>query len=407
MLSAFFSASETALFSLRQPQLHRLRASPAAAAGTILSLLEHPRRLLSTILVSNTCVNVLLSVLAAAIFVHLFGAEHGAEVATLVLTVIVLVFGEIVPKTLAVGRPLGLALWLAPPIAVVQGGLKPLTAGIVRFTDHFGAFMARWVRPREEALTEDEIKTLVTMSWEQGIVGAREKEFIHNVFHLDDRQVGEIVTPRTRVFSIDIDAALDDVRPQVRRAGFSHVPLHSGSRDNLVGYVEAVDLLWGAGTPDTRRLCDLRRELRFYPETKRVGELLADMRRHGEEIAGVVDEHGDYAGIVAVEDAVEQVVGEIFDLHDLDRFRITDLPGGEVLLAAQMEISVFNAMLGASLRDAEAETIGGLVLNRLGRIPAAGESVCTGGLVLTVEQAAPNRIVTLRVRRDPASRAAS
>lgn len=407
LLSAFFSSSETALFSLRQPQLHRLRASTARSSGIVLSLLEHPRRLLATILVGNTFVNVLMAVLSTAIFVHFFGPEHGAELATLVMTIVVLVFGEIAPKTLAVGRPLGLALRLAPPLAMVQRGLRPLTVGTVRFTDQLGTFMARYVRPREEALTEDEIKTLVTMSWEQGIVGAREKEFIHNVFHLDDRQVGEIVTPRTRVFAIDIDAELASVRPDVRRAGYSHVPLYSGSRENLVGYVEAVDLLWGSDTPDTRQLHDLRRELRFYPETKRVGELLADMRRRGEEIAGVVDEHGDYAGIVAVEDAVEQVVGEIFDLHDLDRFRITDLPGGELLLAAQMEITVFNQMLGTALRDAEAETIGGFVLNRLGRIPAAGDRLQAGGLEITIEQAAPNRIVTLRVRRLEASGAAS
>jgi CBS domain containing-hemolysin-like protein len=255
------------------------------------------------------------------------------------------------------------------------------------------------VRPREGALSEDEIKMLVTMGWEQGIVGAREKEFIHNVFHLDDRRIGEIVTPRSRVFALDANTRAADVRAAVSQAGFARIPLYVGAAENLIGYVEAADLLWGRDEPDPRWLRDLRRDLPFYPETKRVGELLSELRRHGQEIAAVIDEHGDFAGVVTLEDAVEQVVGEIFDLHDLDRFRFTNLPDGELLLTAQMEIQVFNRLLDVELADAHAETVGGLVINRLGRIPAPGETLDVPGLRFTVDQASPRRIITLRVRR--------
>jgi putative hemolysin len=398
-LSGFFSSAETALFSLKLHQLQRLRTRHTHAGAAVLALLEHPRRLLATILVGNTTVNLVLSILAAGLFVNWFGPERGSIVATLVITIVLLVFGEIAPKTLAVGRPLWLATRVAPPLTFVQRLLTPATSGAVRLSDALSEAMERRVQPRDEALTEEEIKTLVTMGWEQGVVGAREKEFIHNVFHLDDRQVQDIVTPRSRVFAIDQDDEVASVRGAVREAGFSRVPVYASTPENLVGYVEVTDLLWGKSEPDTRRVRDLRRDLHFYPETKRVGQLLSDMREAGQEIAGVVDEHGDFAGIVSLEDAVEQVVGEIFDQHDLDRFRFTSLTEGEVLVTAQMEIAVFNELLDAHLEDPEAETIGGYVVNRMRKIPREGESFEAQGLRFTVEQAAPNRVVKLRVQR--------
>ncbi len=399
--SAFFSASETALFSLRPNQLDHLRSQRLRAARAVLALLEHPRRLLVTVLVGNTTVNLLLSVLATGAFVSWLGEERGLLVATVGVTIVVLVLGEIGPKTMAVGRPVGVALRLAVPLAAVHATLSPVTRGLARLAELASHFVARRVKPREAALNEDEIKMLVTMGWEQGIVGVREKEFIHNVFELDDRQVKEILTPRSRVFAIDIEAPVAAVRSAVRRAGFARVPVFAETPENLVGYVETTDLLWGRDEPDPRRVADLRRELPFYPETKGVGELLADMRRTGPEIAAVVDEHGDFAGVVSMEDAIEQIIGEVFDLHDLDRLRFTGLPDGDVLVVAPMELAVFNELLGVRLHDGEAKTIGGFVLNRLGRIPLRGETLETHGLRLTVEQATPNRVIQLRVKKLP------
>lgn len=396
-LSAYFSAAETALFSLRSPQIRRLREKPTRAARAALALLEHPRRLLATVLMGNTIVNVLVAVVATSAFVTWFGHERGPVLATFVMTITILVFGEILPKTLAVGSPLGLARRLGRSLQLVQWALGPLTAGAVRLTDLVAATLERQVPQRDEALSENEIKMLVTMGWEQGVVGVREKEFIHNVFHLNDRLVKDIVTPRTRVFAVDADAMVDEVRHTIAHAGYSRVPIFEGARDNLIGYVEVSDLLWSQDTPDPRRLRELRRELRFHPETMRVGELLLVMRRSGEEIAAVVDEHGAMDGIVSLEDAAEQVVGEIVDLHDLERFRVTELPDGDLLVSAQMEIDVFNALLGANLEDAEVETLGGYVSKRLGRIPREGEWCEDGGMRFTVDQAAPNRVVRLRL----------
>jgi len=406
-MSAYFSAAETALFSLRLPQLQTLRQRGGRAARAVLTLLEHPRRLLATVLMGNTIVNVLVAVVAAGVFVAWFGPERGPALATLGVTLVVLVFGEILPKTLAVGAPLGLARFLAPSLRVVQTLLHPLVHGAVRLTDGLTSTLDRRVPRRDEALSENEIKMLVTMGWEQGVVGVREKEFIHNVFHLNDRLVKDIMTPRTRVFAVDIDAATEDVRPAIAHAGFSRVPVSEGATENLVGYVEVSDLLWGGDGVDPRTLRELRRDLRYYPETLRVGQLLLEMRRTGEEIAAVVDEHGALAGIVSLEDAAEQVVGEIVDLHDLERFRVTDLPDGDLLVSAQMEIDVFNSLVGADLDDTDVETLGGLVSKRLGRIPRVGEWVELGGLRLTVDQAAPNRIVRLRTGRRGAPRASA
>ncbi|UCE03936.1 MAG: HlyC/CorC family transporter [Candidatus Latescibacterota bacterium] len=397
-LSGYFSSSESALFSLRAPQLQRLRQRATRASRAVLTLLQRPRTLLATVLIGNTLVNVLLSVVAAGLFVAWLGAERGPVVATFVMTVVLLVFGEITPKTVAVARPLGVSRLVAPSLTLFQRLLWPLSAMAVRLTDALARALERRIPPRDEVLTEQEIKMLVTMGWEQGVVGVREKEFIHNVFQLNDRLVKEIVTPRTQVFAADADASVDDLREAIGAAGYSRVPLYEGSHENIVGYVEVSDLLWGDAARDPRRMRDLSRELHFYPETLRVGALLLDMRRRGAEIAAVVDEHGSFDGIVSLEDAVEQVVGKIMDLHDIERARFTNLGDGEVLVGAQMEIEVFNELLGAELHAPEMETVGGFVIYSLGRIPAVGDTVESGGLLLTVEEALPNRILKLRVR---------
>jgi putative hemolysin len=310
-----------------------------------------------------------------------------------------LVFGEVLPKTLALNRPLQTALRCAPPLWILHRVLGPITHALERLNDTLAAALGRYVHKRDPALDRDEIATLVTLGWEAGVVGTREKEFVHNVVQLDERQVGEIMTPRPRLFAIDVETELPVARQSVARAGFARVPLFEDSPENWIGYVEVTDLLWGQDQTDPRRLRHLRRDLHFYPATKSVSELLADMRRAGHEIAGVVDEHGALAGLVSVEDAVEQIVGEILDLHDLDRLRATRLADGDLLVDAAMEIRAFNATYNADLHDEAAETLGGLVLNQLGHIPVARESFMAQGFRFTVEQAAPNRVLRLRLRR--------
>ncbi len=399
--SAYFSGAETALFSLRSPQLARLRERSTRSARAVLDLLQRPRTVLATVLIGNTLVNIVVSIIAASLFVDAFGPESGPLLATLVMTMALLVFGEIVPKTVAVSAPLGFAGVVAPTLRVVQRLLRPVSAAAVGLTDTLAENLSRRVPPRDEALTEKEIKTLVTMGWEQGVVGVREKEFIHNVFQLNDRRVENIVTSRTRMFALDVDARVADVVEEVARAGYSRVPLYEGRSENLVGYAEVSEMLWGRDEPDIRRLRDVRRDLHFYPGAMRVGAMLLDMRRRGEEIAAVVDEHGGLDGVVSLEDAIEEVVGEIFDLHDAERTRYTPLAGGDVLIGAQMEIDVFNEILGTDLQDDEVETVGGFVTRRLGCIPGKGQTLDVDGLRFTVEHALPNRVLKLRVGRAP------
>lgn len=401
--SAFLSGSETALFSLRPHQVHHLRNPALQSSRAVRSLLDQPRRLLATILVTNTAINVVFTLLAGAFFQTWVGEEHATMVATIVLTIVVLVFGEVLPKSLALNRPLQMALRCAPVVWSLHRVLGPVTIGLERLNDVLAGALGRYVHKRDQALDRDEIATLVTLGWEAGVVGAREKEFVHNVVQLDERQVGEIMTPRPRLFAIDIETDLTVARQSIARAGFARVPLFQDTPENWIGYVEVTDLLWGEEQPDGRRLRDLRRDLHFYPATKSVSELLIDMRQAGHEIGGVVDEHGALAGLVSVEDAVEQIVGEILDLHDLDRLHATRLADGDLLVDAAMEIRAFNAAYNANLRDPAAETLGGLVLNHMGRIPMARESFATQGFRFTVEQAAPNRVLRLRLRRLPAA----
>ena len=398
--SAYFSGAETSLFSLRPLQLDRLRRRDPRAAQAVTALLERPRALLTTVLVGNTIVNVLFSVIGAGFFIEVFGHDDGPWLATLVLTMGMLVLGEIVPKTIAVGAPAAWARRVAAPLLWVHGALRPLTRVATSLTDRMGAFLERRVALRNEALTEDEIKTLITMGSEYGVLGEREKEFIHNVFHLNDRVVGDILTPRSRVFALDVEARVAAVKQDVAAAGFTRIPLYTGSPENVTGYVEVTDLLCESDDPD-RRLRHVARDLHFYPDGKRVGSLLIEMRERGMHLAGVIDEHGGFAGIVTLEDAVEEVIGEVLDLHDRGRYAVAHGPAGEVTVSGQMELDVFNQLFDCDLQDEDVATIGGYMIKRLGRIPAAGDVLGTRGVVLVVERAVPQRIVELRVHDRP------
>lgn len=397
--SAYFSGAETALFSMTPWQLDRLRRKHPGASRAVDALLEKPRSLLTTVLVGNTAVNVLFSVLAASVFVSLIGGAGGPFLATLVMTVILLVFGEIIPKTIAVAAPVRASRLVTPSLSWVHRLLRPLTRTTVEATDHMSGWLERRVAPRAEALSEDEIKTLITMGREYGVLGEREKEFIHNVFHLNDRLVEDIMTPRARVFSLAVDARLTDVREPAAAAGFSRIPVYETAPENIVGYVEVTDLLWDGEKTNTQLVRDVMRELHFYPDGKRVGSLLLEMREADRHITGVVDEHGSFAGVVTLEDAVEEVVGEILDLHDRGRFATRRDAAGHVVVSAQMELDVFNELMDCDLRDDEVATIGGYVLHQLGRIPQVGDKLVSGNLVFVVDKAEPQRIVELRIQR--------
>jgi CBS domain containing-hemolysin-like protein len=217
--------------------------------------------------------------------------------------------------------------------------------------------------------------------------------------------VGDILTPRSRVFALDASERVADVRQNTAAAGFTRIPIYTGSLENITGFVEVTDLLCESDDPD-RCLRHVARDLHFYPDGKSVGSLLIEMRERGMHLAGVIDEHGGFAGIVTLEDAVEEVIGEVLDLHDRGRYAVAHGPAGEISVSGQMELDVFNQLFDCDLQDEDVATIGGYIVKRLGRIPAAGDVLRVRDVVLEVERAVPQRIVEVRVhdRRDPQNR---
>jgi len=398
LASGYFSGAETALFSLQGAHRTRLMQHVGRIERIILHLLERPKALLTTILVGNTVVNLLLSVVAAGLFAERFGEQQGPWLATVVVTLVLLVFGEIAPKTIAVGAPLRVSRFVAPGLQAWSVLMRPL----IDLADRLYEIL----RPnrnrddaRSEVLTEEEIKTLVTIGSEEGILETRETEYIHNVFLLHNRRVQDLMTPRVRVFALDVDSGVEQVRDAAALAGYSRIPLFESRPENIVGYVEATDLLWEDQEADERSLRQLMLPLPFFPQTKHAGELLEEMHRNALPFAGVVDEHGGFAGVVSVEDALEQIIGEVQDLHDRDRFHVTRTEEGDAIVAAHMELKVLNSLLGLDFVDEQAETIGGFVINRLGFIPRAGMRLQHGDTSIIVESAQPNRILKLRIHQ--------
>lgn len=394
-LSGFFSGSETAFFSLDPLKVAQLRKERSRASVAVIGQLDHPRRLLVTILVGNMVVNIWASSIAAGTLWHIFG-EQGIVIATVMMTLVILLFGEVTPKTFAVRKAEFLARRAAVPLAFFSKVIWPVREVLRWF--------AAWVLSSSSAsrgVTTDELRTAVEVGHGEGVLGRFEKHVIHNVLRLDAEMIRGVMTPRTELFALEEGGSVEEARAKLKESGYSRVPVwrasvqNEVSAENIVGYVHIRDLLTVRGGT----LAYYMRPVRFIPESKRIGDLLREFIEQREHIAIVIDEYGDLAGLVTLENLLERVVGWIADESRQRRRVVRRLAAGRIRLSARTELERFNELLGTAIVDEEAETIGGHILNRLGRIPAKGEQLHLDGLDVHVVKAAPHRILEIEVQK--------
>jgi putative hemolysin len=402
--SGFLSGSETSLFSLSSLRVRRLQ-SESAAGRRIARLLAHPRSLLTTILVCNVLVNVFAASLSASLFRRLGeGAEGvispGAStvISVVLMTFLILVFGEITPKTIAIRNAERLARRAAPVIdglSRVVAGLRAVllwvTGGIVRLLDSR--------IPADGSISADELRTAVRIGLSEGVLDPQERDMIHGVFVLESKQARDIMRPRRDLFALDVVTPLDEVVRQVCEHEFARVPIYEEEPDRIIGLVYARDLLDLYGKRrETAVLRELLREPYFVPEAMAIDDLLAELRRRATHFALVVDEYGTLSGFVTLEDVLEVVVGRLdFKKDEPLRYSLED--DHTVLADAALPLDELNALLGTGLTDEFSVSIGGLITHRLGRIPAAGERLELAGVTIEVLRAQENRIELVRVRR--------
>ena len=393
--SALVAGAEAAYFSLSRHGAARLEDE--APGSPLPRLLAKPHELLITILVGITLVNIASSALATTVATGLLG-PRGVAIAIPVMIFLIVVFGEVLPMTIAVDNPLRFARLAAWPILALAWVLTPVRGVLGAFTALVTRAVAREETP-QTAITEAELRTLVEVGTREGQVERTEREMIHGVFELGDTTVWDLMTPRTDIFGVELGTPADRLLGELRAHLHHRVPVYEQSLDNVVGILSTKALL-----PHYRGLpagFDLRRHLTppyFIPQTKRADALLREFQARKLRMAIVVDEYGGTAGLVTMEDILEEVVGEIRDEFEAEERLAHRVDDRTWRLAAKMPIQDFNQLTGLTISDEAFDTVGGWVLDLFGRVPHRGESIETGGVRITVEKVHRTRILEILLR---------
>ncbi len=401
--SAFFSGSEAALISLSRIHARAMVERGIKGAEAVVRLLDDRNRLLTTILVGNTVVLLTADSLATALFIRA-GIPHAALWSTLVMAVLLLLFGEIIPKTIAVAGNERWAVRLAPLLDRIVWLLAPVNSAFLFVTNAIVRLFGVSPIARGPFVTEDDIRNLVNVGAEQNVLEEEEREMIHSIIQFGDTIVREVMTPRLDMVAIEVNASARRALDLIIAEGYSKLPVYEETIDNVIGVIHDRELLVALanGALSNTRLRDLMRPVDIVPESKRVLELLREMQRRKFSLAVVVDEYGGTAGLVTMEDLLEEIVGEIRDEHDEgEEEPIRPISADEAIIDAGTNIEDVNARLGLHLPHEDFETIGGLTVGLFGRLPHEGEEVDAGnGVRLKIDRTRGRRILSVRLLRN-------
>ncbi len=397
IISAFFSGSEAALFSLPASDVNRLRKE-SAAGKRIAQLMSTPRRLLITILIGNLIVNVFSTSAATSVAIKAFG-DKGIVIAFAFMSLVILIFGEIAPKVVAINRPVRFAHFIVYPLSFFYSVFRVVSWPISRFAGRIIDSLKRRIGIASRQFSQDEFFTALDVGRDDGHLGDFEHELLTNVIDFRETTVKEIMTPSINVFSLPIDHSHDELRERVLKSGFSRVPVYGETTDDIEGILHIKDLARVAKEePDYDPRAILRTPY-YIPESARIPFLFGELGRRRAHIAVVIDEHGSYVGIVTTEDILEELVGEIRDSKEPRTETYNFLPDGRIIVNGAMEIEDFNDVFGVDIDDDDNETIAGYVIGAIGDIPNPGETISIGDLEFHIISAQPNRIRKMRVEK--------
>lgn len=396
ILSGFFSASETALMSLSKIRIRHMVDEGVKGAKLLEKLLEDPNKLLGGILIGNNIVNIGASSLASTLAYRIFG-DSGVALATGIMTILVLIFGEITPKSLAKQNAEKMSLLVAPIINLVVIIFKPFVwlfsniSGVI--IKLFGGDLSK----TEPFITEEELKTMVDVSEEEGVLEVEEKEMIFNVFEFGDLQVKDIMVQRVNVVAVNVTATYEDVLKVIKEDQFSRIPVYNESIDDIVGILNVKDLIILESDKENFDVTKYMREPFRTFEFKKITELFSEMKTTRNHIAVVLDEYGGTVGIVTIEDLIEEIVGEIEDEYDERDKDIEVIKENEFVVDGSTRLSDLSDMIGFDIESEDFDSIGGYVIGYLGRMPKVGEEIKTNKFRVIVEEIDRNRIKKVRI----------
>ena len=392
--SAFFSASETAFSSLNQIRLKSRAEDGDSSAARVLAMAEQYDKLLSTILIGNNIVNIAAASIGTILFTQMLGAERGATMSTIVLTIIVLIFGEVTPKSLAKEMPEKVATAVSPFLVVLMALMTPLTWLFTQWKKLLGHFVHSG---EADTITEGELMTMVSEAENDGELTDRESELIRSAIEFDDVEVEEILTPRVDVVAVEDDIPLEELAQTFAESGYSRLPVYHGTIDNIIGVVHEKDF-YIARLKKATKIDDLVVPTLYTTGSTQISQLLRTLREQHHHLAVVVDEYGGTEGIITLEDILEELVGEIWDEHDEVTEDFRKQSDGSWLVSGSASVDdLYEELDLPEEEDIDSNTVNGLVQEKTCHLPKVGDRFTLGEYDGVVTRTAKRRVTEVRL----------
>lgn len=402
-LSAFFSSAETALTTVSKIRLKTLADEGNKNARIVMKIKENPDKMLSAILIGNNIVNISASSLAT-IFVQNVWGSWAISIGTGVLTIVVLIFGEITPKTAATVHADSLSLFYAKPVWLLITILTPVIFIINLLASGFMRILGLKSNAKENTFTEEELRTIMNVSHEEGVIEKEEREMINNVFDFGDAEAKDVMIPRIDMCMVDVDASYEELIKIFKENKYTRLPVYQESSDNVIGIINIKDLIFYRSGDDFN-IRDYLRDVYYTYEYKKLSELMVEMRKDSVNITIVLDEYGAAVGLITIEDLLEEIVGEIRDEYDYDEEdSFKEVAPDEYVVDGQIKLDDVNDSLNLTLTSDDYDSLGGYIIGSLDRLPAEGDKVETDKVTLVVDSMDKNRIdkVHIYIKTDKA-----
>src|SRR2546428_2707633 len=401
VLAGLAASAETSLTSISRVRLRTLVEQKVAQAIVIERLHRDPNAYLSTILIVNTVAIIVASSTATLLALHLYRERVAEWLVSLILSLVVLVACEITPKTLALQRAERVALRMARLVSWATWLMRPIVFVLTSLTRLILRMLGGKAQVRGPFVTEEELKMLVSVGEEEGVLEEEEREMIHGIFEMGDMRVREVMVPRTDLVAIEVNEPVEKAVDLVTKHGHTRIPVYEGNLDHIVGVLYAKDLLRAVVRGEQKTLRDIARKPYFTPESNKVQDVLRDLRKNRVHMAIVVDEYGGTAGAVTIEDIIEEIVGPIQDEYDIgEEDEIQFISPNEVVLDGRVSVDDVNELLKLDIAADDYDTIGGDVVNQPGAAPKVGPTLKLGNAELRVQAVQGTRIKKVRIRSE-------
>ena len=395
--SGFFSASETALMSLSKIKMRHMEEDGVKGAKLVSTLIEDSNRLLTSILIGNNIVNIAATSITTSLFTAMLGAQ-GVAIATGLMTVLVLIFGEITPKTISANNPEKASLVVAKPIKFFVTILTPIVWIFNIITKVIFKLFGVDDKGVKPFITEEELKSMVNVSHEEGLLEMEEREIINNVFEFGDMQAKEAMVQRLDIVAIDMEDSYEEIIDLFKTEKLSRMPVYEETIDDIIGILNIKDIIFLSDEEiENFDIKKYMREAFFTYEFKKITQLLEEMKKDKSQMAIVVDEYGGTAGLITIEDLVEVIVGDIEDEYDEEEDEIQVISPNEFLVDGSTKISDVNEILNIELESEEFDSIGGYIIGYIRHIPEENEIIEMDNIKFNIESVDKNRIKKIRI----------